>query len=173
MSVSPTPTPTSVILPGDLQPFLSDLAAGFDQETLAGVLTPTLSLFFQEWFKLSPTPDLLGNEWRRYLGAVAVLVQVKPIAALVSPASTTLTKAPQTRCLGRAGSFCPQARIPIPPRPAFQTRSLPTRICTSPPDPADSRRKYGKPTFQNLQNVRPPISKQTKTTYAKVSTPCK
>lgn len=68
----------------DLLPFLNDLATGFPDDTLADVLTPTLSLFFQEWFKLSPTPDLLGSEWRRYLGAVATLVQVKGIASLVS-----------------------------------------------------------------------------------------
>jgi ubiquitin conjugation factor E4 B len=75
---------STAIPPGDLLPFLNDLASGFASDTLADVLTPTLSLFFQEWFQLSPTPDLLGNEWRRYLGAVAVLVQVKGIAALVS-----------------------------------------------------------------------------------------
>jgi len=73
----------TIIPPGDLLPFLTDLAAGFDAETLAGVITPTLSLFFQEWFAITPTPDLLGTEWRRYLGAVSVLVQVKAIAALV------------------------------------------------------------------------------------------
>ena len=67
----------------DLLPFLNDLAAGFAGDTLADVITPTLSLFFQEWFKISPTPDLLGDEWRRYMGAVATLVQVKAIAALV------------------------------------------------------------------------------------------
>ncbi|CAD6576435.1 MAG: hypothetical protein TREMPRED_001677 [Tremellales sp. Tagirdzhanova-0007] len=66
----------------DLLPFLNDLAAGFAGDTLADVITPTLSLFFQEWFKISPTPDLLGDDWRRYMGAVATLVQVKAIAAL-------------------------------------------------------------------------------------------
>ena len=68
----------------DLLPFLNDLAIGFSGETLADVITPTLSLFFQEWFQITPTPDLLGTEWRRYLGAVSILVQVKGIAALVS-----------------------------------------------------------------------------------------
>lgn len=51
---------------------------------LADVLTPTLSLFFQEWFKITPTPDLLGDDWRRFLGAVSLLTQVKGIAAAVS-----------------------------------------------------------------------------------------
>lgn len=67
----------------DLVPFLNDLAAGFADGSMADVITPTLSLFFQEWFKITPTPDLLGNDWRNYLGAVSLLVQVKPIAALV------------------------------------------------------------------------------------------
>ncbi|WOO81182.1 Ubiquitin conjugation factor E4 [Vanrija pseudolonga] len=67
----------------DLVPFLNDLAAGFADGSMADVITPTLSLFFQEWFKITPTPDLLGNDWRNYLGAVSLLVQVKPIAALL------------------------------------------------------------------------------------------
>jgi len=50
---------------------------------MADVITPTLSLFFQEWFKITPTPDLMGDAWRQYLGAVALLVQNKTIAALV------------------------------------------------------------------------------------------
>ncbi|WVQ99568.1 hypothetical protein IAU59_006704 [Kwoniella sp. CBS 9459] len=66
----------------DLLPFLNDLAIGFPSETMSDVITPTLSLFFQEWYKITPTPDILGSDWRRYLGAVALLVQVKSIAAL-------------------------------------------------------------------------------------------
>jgi len=68
----------------DLLPFLNDLAAGFSDDTLADVLTPTLSLFFQQWFSITPAPDLLGNEWQRYMGAISTLVQVKDIAAAVS-----------------------------------------------------------------------------------------
>ncbi|KAK4689997.1 ubiquitin conjugation factor E4 B, partial [Tremellales sp. Uapishka_1] len=75
------PTPTA-LPPSDVLPFLHDLAAGYPNDTMADVITPTLSLFFQEWYKITPTPDLLGNDWRRYLGAVSTLVQVKPIAAL-------------------------------------------------------------------------------------------
>ncbi|WVR06922.1 hypothetical protein IAU60_003958 [Kwoniella sp. DSM 27419] len=67
----------------ELLPFLNDLSAGFPSETMADVITPTLSLFFQEWYKITPTPDIMGSEWRRYLGAVAVLVQVKGIAGLL------------------------------------------------------------------------------------------
>jgi ubiquitin conjugation factor E4 B len=67
-----------------LLPFLHDLAAGFSDDTLADVLTPTLSLFFQQWFSITPAPDLLGNEWQRYMGAISTLVQVKDIAAAVS-----------------------------------------------------------------------------------------
>jgi ubiquitin conjugation factor E4 B len=69
----------------DLLPFLNDLASGFTDDTLADVLTPTLSLFFQEWFKITPSPDLLGSDWRRYLGAISLLAQVKDIAASVRP----------------------------------------------------------------------------------------
>nr|XP_019046475.1 ubiquitin-conjugation factor E4 B [Kwoniella bestiolae CBS 10118]OCF25405.1 ubiquitin-conjugation factor E4 B [Kwoniella bestiolae CBS 10118] len=67
----------------DLLPFLNDLSIGFPSDTMADVITPTLSLFFQEWYKITPTPDIMGADWRRYLGAVALLVQVKSIAALL------------------------------------------------------------------------------------------
>ncbi|WWC62119.1 uncharacterized protein I303_104710 [Kwoniella dejecticola CBS 10117] len=63
----------------DLLPFLNDLAIGFPSETMTDVITPTLSLFFQEWYKISPTPDILGSDWRRYLGAVALLLPTLPI----------------------------------------------------------------------------------------------
>lgn len=66
--------------PSELLPFLNDLAA---HDVLADVLSPTFSLFFQQWFSLSPTPDITGQEWRQYLGAVSLMTQVKPIAALV------------------------------------------------------------------------------------------
>ncbi|WWC89190.1 uncharacterized protein L201_004108 [Kwoniella dendrophila CBS 6074] len=57
----------------DLLPFLNDLAIGFPSDTMADVITPTLSLFFQEWYKITPTPDILGPDWRRYLGALPSL----------------------------------------------------------------------------------------------------
>lgn len=66
----------------DLLPFLNDLITGFPDGSFADVITPTLSLFFQKWFQINPTPDLLGDDWRKYLGAVSLLVQVKGIAAL-------------------------------------------------------------------------------------------
>lgn len=77
------PKSTGALAPADLLPFLNDLAAGFTEGSMADVITPTLSLFFQEWFKITPTPDLMGSEWRKYLGAVSLLVQVKSIAALL------------------------------------------------------------------------------------------
>nr|XP_019011039.1 ubiquitin-conjugation factor E4 B [Kwoniella pini CBS 10737]OCF49820.1 ubiquitin-conjugation factor E4 B [Kwoniella pini CBS 10737] len=67
----------------DLLPFLNDLAIGFPSDTMADVITPTLSLFFQEWYKITPTPDIMGAEWRRYIGAVNLLLQVKSIAAIL------------------------------------------------------------------------------------------
>lgn len=77
------PVQTAAVLPADeLLPFLNDLANGVSTEQLADTITPTLSLFFQQWFKLD-SPDILGTEWQRYLGAVSTLTQVKPIAALV------------------------------------------------------------------------------------------
>lgn len=77
------PTVRGALAPGDLLPFLNDLAVGFQEGSLADVITPTLSLFFQEWFKIVPTPDLMGTEWRKYLGAVSLLVKNKAIAALL------------------------------------------------------------------------------------------
>lgn len=77
------PATTTPLDAAELLPFLNDLAIG-TKDVLSDVLTPTFSLFFQQWFSISPSPDILGSEWRQYLGAVATLVQVKSIAALVS-----------------------------------------------------------------------------------------
>ncbi|WVQ67519.1 uncharacterized protein L199_005719 [Kwoniella botswanensis] len=79
---SSAPPKPGALFGADLLPFLNDLAIGFPSDTMADVITPTLSLFFQEWYKITPTPDIMGADWRRYLGAVALLVQVKSIAAL-------------------------------------------------------------------------------------------
>jgi ubiquitin conjugation factor E4 B len=68
----------------ELLPFLHDLASVLADDTLRDVLTPTLSLFFQEWYKISPSPDILGRDWRMYLGAISALAQVKGIASSVS-----------------------------------------------------------------------------------------
>ncbi|ODO06452.1 ubiquitin-conjugation factor E4 B [Cryptococcus wingfieldii CBS 7118] len=85
LTSAPTPPPTvsGPLQPADLLPFLQDLAAGFTPDTLSDVISPTLSLFFQQWFSISPTPDILGSEWRRYLGAMNALVQVKAVAGLL------------------------------------------------------------------------------------------
>ncbi|ODN80543.1 hypothetical protein, variant 2 [Cryptococcus amylolentus CBS 6039] len=80
---APPPTVSGPLQPADLLPFLQDLAAGFTPDTLSDVISPTLSLFFQQWFSISPTPDILGSEWRRYLGAMNALVQVKAVAGLL------------------------------------------------------------------------------------------
>lgn len=77
-------SPSLSLSPADLPPFLNDLASGFADDTLADVLSPTLSFFFQEWFGITPPPDILGDDWRHYIGAVSLLVQVKGIAAIVS-----------------------------------------------------------------------------------------
>jgi ubiquitin conjugation factor E4 B len=82
-SASTAPKPTGALAPSDLLPFLNDLAEG-DADRLPDIITPTLSLFFQQWFKIKPSPDLMGTQWLQYLGAVALLVQSKPIAAIVS-----------------------------------------------------------------------------------------
>lgn len=89
--------------PTDLLPFLNDLIVGFPDGSFADVITPTLSLFFQKWFQITPTPDLLGNEWRKYLGAVSLLVQVKGIAALVScsPSLCSRCSSPRSLCGSR------------------------------------------------------------------------
>jgi ubiquitin conjugation factor E4 B len=73
----------------DLLPFLHDLEAGFQDDTLADVLSPTLSFFFQEWFRITPAPDIMGDDWRQYVGAIALLVQVKGIAATVRSQNRT------------------------------------------------------------------------------------
>lgn len=88
-----TSVSSSGVLPSsDIPLFLADLAAGFDTETLSDVITPTLSLFFQQWFQINPTPNLMGDDWRKYLGAVTALTQVKAIAQIVgTPTMLSLT----------------------------------------------------------------------------------
>jgi ubiquitin conjugation factor E4 B len=77
-----TKTTSTPIDPSDLGLFLNDLSAYTDQP-IGEILSPTFSLFFQQWFGITPTPDIMGDEWRQYLGAVAALIQVKAIAAMV------------------------------------------------------------------------------------------
>lgn len=81
---SDTPS-TSALSSDDVLPFLNDLANGLAAEQLLDTISPTLSLLIQEWFRITPSPDLMGDEWRRYVGAVGTLTQVKQIAAAVSP----------------------------------------------------------------------------------------
>lgn len=81
LTTSTTSPASSVLGPANLLAFLTDLVA-VTEGSLPDVVTPTLSLFFQEWFKI-PNPTILGDDWRRYIGAVATLVRVKAIAALL------------------------------------------------------------------------------------------
>lgn len=84
-SSSATPQ-TSLPLPATSLPqFLTDLSSRFteDQDSLKNILESILSFLFQEFFKAQPPVDLVGGEWRKWIGALEVLVQVKGIAALV------------------------------------------------------------------------------------------
>lgn len=69
--------------PSEIAPFLSDLAARFADDGLDAILESILSYLFQSYYQIQPPPDLMGNEWRRYLGAINVLTQVKPIAGML------------------------------------------------------------------------------------------
>ncbi|KAK1924344.1 ubiquitin elongating factor core-domain-containing protein [Papiliotrema laurentii] len=106
--------PTS-LGPADLLPFLHDLAAG-TQDALSDVLTPTLSLFFQEWFKLDPTPDITGSDWRRYLGAVSTLVQVKTIAGLLPSLSIWMAPGVTAPKMEWQSLLGPLTRLSVYPR---------------------------------------------------------
>lgn len=67
--------------------FLSDLSNRFKEEGLDGILESVCSEFFQGFFKrqVDGKPvDLLSQEWRAWVGGVAVLTSVKGIAAKVS-----------------------------------------------------------------------------------------
>jgi len=110
------------LAPSELLPFLNDLAT---HDVLADVLTPTFSLFFQQWFSISPTPDITGQDWRRYLGAVALMVQVKPIAALVSILSSMLTIATYSGRVDRTRCYCPKARMAILAWPINAPKCIP------------------------------------------------
>lgn len=129
-STASTPSARGPLLPDEVLPFIGDLGANFDRDTLADVITPTLSLFFQEWFKLSPTPDIMGNEWRRYLGAVATLVQVKQIAALVrSQSHSRLTSASLSTCVGGTRGHRATCRVAVSPRSSDPPERVSQRIC--------------------------------------------
>ncbi|KAJ9110282.1 hypothetical protein QFC19_001685 [Naganishia cerealis] len=71
--------------PSSLPQFLADLSARFstDTDSLRNILESILSFLFQEFFKAVPPVDLVSGEWRKWIGALEVLVQVKGIAALV------------------------------------------------------------------------------------------
>ncbi|WRT66506.1 uncharacterized protein IL334_003465 [Kwoniella shivajii] len=107
-----------VLSDADLLPFLNDLAVGFPSGTMADVITPTLSLFFQEWYKITPTPDLLGSDWRKYLGAVALLVQLPTLPIWVAPGVT----APKLEWQSLLG---PLTRLSVFPR-EFVSSSYPS-----------------------------------------------
>jgi ubiquitin conjugation factor E4 B len=86
-SSSTTKTPTALPLQPDVLPqFLADLSARFasDTDSLRNILESIFSFLFQEFFKANPPVDLVGGEWRKWIGALEVMVQVKGIAALVS-----------------------------------------------------------------------------------------
>lgn len=111
-------------------PFLNDLVAGFPEGSFAAVITPTLSLFFQEWFKISPTPTIIGTEWRQYLGAVSLLVQVKPIAALVCQVAldNADSAVPVVTGVGCSRGCGAQDRVAVLVRPSHSSKCFPSRI---------------------------------------------
>nr|ODN80157.1 ubiquitin-conjugation factor E4 B [Cryptococcus depauperatus CBS 7841] len=115
-SVSTPPATSSPIEPNDLLLFLEDLAAKFDKDTLADVIAPTLSLFFQEWYKIIPTPDVLGQDWKRYLGAISSLVKIKPIAALLPTLSIWIAPNVTTPKLEWQSLLGPLTRLNVFPR---------------------------------------------------------
>ncbi|KLT45417.1 hypothetical protein CC85DRAFT_282483 [Cutaneotrichosporon oleaginosum] len=102
--------------PSDLLPFLNDLVAGFPDGSFADVITPTLSLFFQKWFQISPQPDLLGNDWRKYIGAMSTLVQVKGIAALLPSLPVWVAPNVQGSTLEWKSLLGPLTRLSVFPR---------------------------------------------------------
>ena len=83
-----TPLPRTLPLtPADLPAFLTDLTNRFKEEGLDGILESVCSEFFQGFFKRQVDGagvDLLGQEWRAWVGGVGVLTSVKGIAAKVS-----------------------------------------------------------------------------------------
>jgi ubiquitin conjugation factor E4 B len=89
-SSSTVKTPTNLPLqPDSLPQFLADLSTRFasDTDSLKNILESIFSFLFQEFFKANPPVDLVGGEWRKWVGALEVMVQVKGIAALVSQKS--------------------------------------------------------------------------------------
>lgn len=119
----------------ELPIFLNDLAGGFTGEDgdLASVIVPSLSLFFQEWFKLEPTPDLLGNEWRRYIGAVTVLTRVKPIASMVRDAHGSdpmlMLEASNIECMDGTRSHGGEIGMAVIVGSIDATQCLSSRVC--------------------------------------------
>ncbi|ORX35769.1 ubiquitin elongating factor core-domain-containing protein [Kockovaella imperatae] len=104
-----------VLNSNELVPFLNDLAVAAE-DSLSEVLTPTLSLFFQEWFKIVPTPDLMGADWRRYLGAIATLVRSKHIAATLPTLPIWRASAVSAHTLEWQSLLGPLLRLSVYPR---------------------------------------------------------
>ncbi|GHJ85049.1 hypothetical protein NliqN6_1451 [Naganishia liquefaciens] len=77
--------PSVPLPPSSLPQFLTDLSARFtsDPAALSPILESILSHLFQSFFQVQPPVDLVGGEWRKWIGALEVLVSVKGIAQLV------------------------------------------------------------------------------------------
>jgi ubiquitin conjugation factor E4 B len=77
--------PSVPLPPSSLPQFLTDLSARFtsDPAALPPILESILSHLFQSFFQVQPPVDLVGGEWRKWIGALEVLVSVKGIAQLV------------------------------------------------------------------------------------------
>ena len=151
----------------ELTPFLNDLVSGFEVSTIRDVFTPTLSLFFQQWFGISSTPDIMGPDWRQYLGAIALLLETKPIAAQVSVSDRLILKEDAIlEHLGRAGCRCDQNRVAIVAGPTDPPECLSQRIRESPQRERcrHNSRRYGRPTSQTRLSAKSPTLTPTKVT---------
>ncbi len=80
---APAASVPRALSPSDLTLFLNDLAARFAGDGLDDILEATLSFLFQEFYRVQPPVDLVGDVWREYLGGLLLTCQVKAIAGMV------------------------------------------------------------------------------------------
>lgn len=102
--------------PSELPSFLSDLANRFAGDGLDGIFEATLSFLFQEYFKIVPQPDLVGDQWRDYLGALFLLCQVKAIAAMIPKLSVWYLSSAPPEQIEWMSLLGPLTRLSVFPR---------------------------------------------------------
>ena len=102
--------------PTDLPYFLNDLSSRFQEEGLDHILENVLSHVFQAYYKITPPPDILNNEWKAWAGAINTLTSVKGIAAQFPRLSVWFDKAALPHQIEWLSLLGPLTRLSVFPK---------------------------------------------------------